>query len=526
MKQQNKLPWHTWLYRRSFFKWIVSLGIGGSLLHPSASSALADPTDPTDSFDPKDPSDFTTPFISIDDYASFKKGNDWLPAVMHAQSLWAPSPTSGFSLYFGPTTYHFSGPIHLVRGMSIIGSGGTELGTGTVFKFDLSLDSSGNPTPTSGIICDAPKTAPSSTPGRGDGSLIERIALAGFFDPNASSNPYRGTVHGILMYSRAKVRDVHITQFHGDGVHVEGSVTSPAQTNANGWQLESVRIDLCGGNGVFAQGGDTNAGCAITVDCADNKGWGFYDNSFLGNTYIACQSDNNKTGSYASDNPNAYNLYLNCYSEGAFEGNPTGVSKVSYPSLILGGFFNNQGGGSWLTNRPLHQGPGTPSSGATFASGITASNQRTDQGKEAVYVCLGSESDTASAALKLCHSGRNDPYRLHYSYQQAGWWELVYANLDGGAVLRFSTDSASEGRSQLWFPSGYYVGGGTNRFLARVSSTIPSADSTLKTYSWNKGDRVFNADPILGDPINGYAGWICIQSGKPGVWKGYGLIQN
>ena len=41
------------------------------------------------------------------------------------------------------------------------------------------------------------------------------------------------------------------------------------------------------------------------------------------------------------------------------------------------------------------------------------------------------------------------------------------------------------------------------------------------TCYFTAGDKVYNTVPAAG----GYVGWICIASGTPGTWKGFGLIQ-
>ena len=38
----------------------------------------------------------------------------------------------------------------------------------------------------------------------------------------------------------------------------------------------------------------------------------------------------------------------------------------------------------------------------------------------------------------------------------------------------------------------------------------------------NKGDITYNTEPTVG----GYAGWICIEAGSPGVWKPFGKIED
>lgn len=42
------------------------------------------------------------------------------------------------------------------------------------------------------------------------------------------------------------------------------------------------------------------------------------------------------------------------------------------------------------------------------------------------------------------------------------------------------------------------------------------------TGTWEKADFVYNSNPDSGK----YVGWICIVSGTPGIWRGFGLIQN
>lgn len=47
-------------------------------------------------------------------------------------------------------------------------------------------------------------------------------------------------------------------------------------------------------------------------------------------------------------------------------------------------------------------------------------------------------------------------------------------------------------------------------------------DNKAPTYSrWKKGDIVYNTEPSAG----GYLGWVCINGGSPGIWKGFGVIQ-
>ena len=48
------------------------------------------------------------------------------------------------------------------------------------------------------------------------------------------------------------------------------------------------------------------------------------------------------------------------------------------------------------------------------------------------------------------------------------------------------------------------------------------SDSQPRTGNYNKGDIVWNDNP----QPTGYVGWICIRSGTPGTWKGFGQISG
>lgn len=47
--------------------------------------------------------------------------------------------------------------------------------------------------------------------------------------------------------------------------------------------------------------------------------------------------------------------------------------------------------------------------------------------------------------------------------------------------------------------------------------TAPPVDG-----DWTKGSIIYNLNPSIGNPI----GWVCVESGTPGTWKGFGLIET
>lgn len=47
-----------------------------------------------------------------------------------------------------------------------------------------------------------------------------------------------------------------------------------------------------------------------------------------------------------------------------------------------------------------------------------------------------------------------------------------------------------------------------------------SLSSYPTTGEWTRGEIIYNSTPSIGT----YLGWICVESGTPGIWKGFGLI--
>ncbi len=54
-----------------------------------------------------------------------------------------------------------------------------------------------------------------------------------------------------------------------------------------------------------------------------------------------------------------------------------------------------------------------------------------------------------------------------------------------------------------------------NKYQRWIGTAAPTAGS------WEIGDIIYNSTPTAG----GYVGWVCIATGSPGTWKGFGAIQ-
>jgi Pectate lyase superfamily protein len=124
-------------------------------------------------------------------------------------------------------------------------------------------------------------------------------------------------VHG------TKLENVLVDSVGGNGIHIKGNEVGEAH-NANNWQIENCVVYNCGANGLLVEGGETQAGLCVALDASSNGGWGIVENSFLGNTYVACHTSANAKGSYTVNDPAAgtlplaeanYSSFFSCYAE-------------------------------------------------------------------------------------------------------------------------------------------------------------------------------------------------------------------
>jgi hypothetical protein len=193
----------------------------------------------------------------------------------------------------------------------------------------------------------------------GDWTVIRDIAIQSDFGfafslaPNPSVNedepvsaslahidhaPLRG--HGVVLSSRARLVNCHIAGFRFDGVYID---TVDDFKNANNFEIHNCRIIENGRHGVFPCGGEnSNAGRIFGVDCSGNAGWGIYDRSFLGNTYVGCHCADN--GHFAQD--------VRCLLV------DPNTPAVTYAGTADGGFYRaSDGGRAWsAVNRGLSVG--------------------------------------------------------------------------------------------------------------------------------------------------------------------------
>lgn len=170
---------------------------------------------------------------------------------------------------------HLHGPANFLRGFVASLRFPTDVVGLFVHRADTNSDAAGIP------------SIGASTTG-GDGAIITNLEIISN-NGNMPSVTQDSAAHGIWLKARARLQNVRVAGFKGNGAHIvaTASATTDADLygNANHWQIDGLRSERNCGHGVFLDGADVNAGSGINVDCTGNGRWGLYEDSFLGNAY-------------------------------------------------------------------------------------------------------------------------------------------------------------------------------------------------------------------------------------------------
>jgi len=416
----------------------------------------------------------------IEDFYHTNDGDDWSLAFRRAIESFDPSRGYAFGgrIMFGPRTYRFQQTVHIDRQIILDGEGGLGWFGATQLLFDAGV---------SGIFVHHLNTWQNS-PGansRGTWSVIQNLVIR-------ASGQNGSVADGITLLDRATIENVWVNNFSGIGVRIEADVNRTPPTNANTWRINNVLITECGSHGLWVNGGDTNAGVAIALDSSSNGGWGVFDSSFLGNTYIGAHTATNLLGGYKSDNRNARNLFLNCYAES--DQNP---AEIEPPAMVIGGLLklSSQYNGVFLTGEGFE---------ATFPNGARSLNQK---GSVDVIGRIGSPN-VGNVAYELVHANELSwPWRMTFD-DNDNWWKMRWAGV-AQVAYALSVNATTEGRGQFWMPNGFWFGDASNKSKQQtvmrgqskgiefIINGIPRfvgwANSAPETGTFNSGDIIWNS---------------------------------
>ncbi|HYN23120.1 MAG TPA: hypothetical protein VE078_19330 [Thermoanaerobaculia bacterium] len=372
-----------------------------------------------------------------------------------------------------------------------------------------------------------------------------------------------GVGHGLrpnMHISTTDAIDTPILSVHRDGRRVTFALTTggpgPAQgdtltvtrgllrtiQNCDHWQAENVRCNGNRGHGWHTLGARSNAGCAINIDCTSNYQSGIHEESFLGNTYVACHTSENSRSTVNPGDPvwpsynkpreadNNRSKFYNCYSEGS------APAEVWYPASVfapgpgnwigdgLGGAFDvSYGRPTLFVNRDRAPGrdANLPLNRVDFNVG----------GPRGAIFSFEAAADERTGA-------QSQPYRLQFLVDPPNnaylhWFALQHLTAGRPTPLAFSgvrTVDASGGLTnvgQIWFPNGFYYGRGQAKqnsddrgpYRATTYRETGPAPATRAVAwgaappsgnqgTWARGDLVWNANADVGRA----AGWMCIEA--------------
>ena len=380
---------------------------------------------------------------------------------------------------------YLNGTLTLAAGVHFVGHGAGQQGANwaTSFKF---------PVNTKGILVQKANTGPNQN--GGDGSILEGIFIQG--------SGTTTTAHGIDMQARMVLRNCAIYGFGGNGINIVAD--SGVRTNANNWVIENCTSLVNGGHGLYVSGADSNAGYCHMLDASNNGGWGIYDNSFLGNTYIACHTASNVAGPYQSIGANARSIFIGCYSEG---GQPP--SNIILTSFAMGGLhgagftagsnFLTTSGNTFQTASAMTSGSFTFGYNQPLTSGTFSKFYDTTG-----YYTWAQNKQTGSVGYQWANLG-SPGYLLWYDRN---------ATLANGYARDLSTGTAPTGTYGAMGIDQHYAGGIHQMLWRGLGTASPTGIASLQ------GDIIYNTAPVSG----GYIGWVCTVAGTPGTWKTFGLI--
>ncbi len=334
-----------------------------------------------------------------------------------------------------------------------------------------------------GIYCNV--AAGGSPEGNANNIVINRVRIEhcrkGLFFDGADSN---ASLITMLDASHNRTWGVDDSSFLGNtyvGCHAA----------ANGWDgaLGSIPTGCTfGGNRYFVKAGQAAGATANapTGTAADNAWWGYSGPGgvYNGVPVWASGTTFREGGAYKTDNPNASNLFLGCYSEG--DQNP---AQLNNPTLVIGGLHGAQVKGS-----------------GTLVTGDT-------QGNTLKTEIFKARAPGSSAQVEMTPNGFD--FDDYYQFMRQGN-DFAFTVLNSGSpsnwAMRWTGDGTSHpvGNRKMVFDNGFGLG----------QKKVLSGTAAPTSGAYNQGDMMFNSAPTAGGPT----GWMCVAGGTPGTWKAMGSL--
>ena len=288
--------------------------------------------------------------------------------------------------------------------------------------------------------------------------------------------------------------------------NINNSYPSSVYTNVNTSQIYNTRVSKCKRHGIYTAQIDANACAFVAMTLEKNGGWGVYDNSGLGNTFLGCHSTGNKLGAYyvhIQSDVNR-NLFVGCGGEG--------MVKLKMPTQWIGG--SNEQVATYFPDGNIRNSAAVLNKGGIFPlykqniqfnniAGINPSILNGVAGNQGVFFAAGGErnqifsfgysgiKDWDMALTNLPVNSSND-HDITYAFVRQG--------LDDGRPLALTgLFSAHLPPGMPWLHKGFFIskdniaGSGP-----RVRVTVGSGEPAEEQVFW-EGVPIQVPNPILPD---------------------------
>lgn len=233
--------------------------------------------------------------LATDDYPAFQALLDWLDV-----GGFHPTPdfVYGVSVHIPTGQWRLSQRLRIKRQLRIYGDGPVN----TVLFLQNAFPGPG--TPIDGIVFDKDDGPVGTTlffGGSfsslkdlkiiGDGNehdiVTPEMPCINESDPVADSSTGIHPGCGVVSFKNVILDNVWVEGFKYDGFHINTRTgINDNSHNANVFRCYSCIATQNGRHGLYVMGENSNAGLIINFNATSNAGWGLYERSFLGNTYI------------------------------------------------------------------------------------------------------------------------------------------------------------------------------------------------------------------------------------------------
>src|SRR5215207_2441336 len=320
----------------------------------------------------------------------------------------------------------------------------------------------------------------------GDGTIFQNLEIR---CASVLTHNYMPTADGVLFRGRGSAENCKFMGWPRDGFHCAGNSGEHPSGNANCTYARNCMAYWNGRHGFHFDGADGNAGGCCMCDSSDNGQFGFYDPSFLGNTFTHNHTSGNGISFYSYGNADG----ISCgsivnHSDGksyfAIEGQTQETYRTTTPgtnSVVWEMYVPNHVsyGRTWDPNNGTTYAAGgsycasNPNSYSciigNYAEGAQAPAQFNGFKVEARGNALGDNISNHSNAPNEFHGIRkNVPYKVEIKYENDPVTTVSIGGLKGTGDMLTFTNSTWGGQHLLFANSGpggpamSYFGGDLN----------------------------------------------------------------